>query len=408
MLNNINKKIASVFIGIKKNLLSINSSMCLFIFLNILFLTLLFLLNKATPYLVDDFFYMKKYGTDLRNTNIFDVLFSTYNSYYGINGRILPNFLNYYFLIYDKLYFNIFNTIIFIILVYIIYMYITRGKIVVNNSIFSTIFSLLFLLLPPDNAGEPYLWHSGSFNYAWTITLVLVWFYPYYIKSILNKNISLPNNFMFLIVYFVLSIMISISHESHVGLLVFMLIISIIYQKYIYKKKIQLWQIIGMIGVLIGATIICTSPANWGRMGAIGYMSRNIIIEVILRVFRLFYFSLTINPIVIPMVFLSYYIYIKKNNINKISDKKNMANLFFIVSFFGSIYQHVLINGYIERAFSITAVMGIIYFLFVIYNYVYDNNKLLVTIISLSIFFSNTLMLIHRIYKMSGFQLFAK
>jgi hypothetical protein len=124
-----------------------------------------FILNALTPLIADD------YGYSLGLYSFFDVVKTTYDRYFDWGGRLLSNFLLYFWLLAGKFYFNIANTIIYCLFIFLVQFHI-MGKAKCNPAMFLAISIFLWFLVPAW--GQNFLWISGSCGYLWTTVFILL------------------------------------------------------------------------------------------------------------------------------------------------------------------------------------------------------------------------------------------
>ncbi|MDK8541705.1 MAG: DUF6056 family protein, partial [Enterococcus faecalis] len=86
----------------------------------------IFLLNQKTGYTSDDYSYHFFYESYLPSkypkeiNNFWDIIHSQYNHYHSWNGRYVAHTIVQFFMQYDKLLFNILNSLAFVALLFII------------------------------------------------------------------------------------------------------------------------------------------------------------------------------------------------------------------------------------------------------------------------------------------------
>ena len=132
-----------------------------------------FVLNHLTHYTSDDYAYRYIFEPHLPSANpekidgIFSIIKSQILHYQLWNGRFVAHSIVQFFMQYNKVIFNLFNSLIFILLGYIIYFIIKKVS-NINNKVetFFFIFTLLWLFTP--EFGKSVLWLSGAGNYLWT------------------------------------------------------------------------------------------------------------------------------------------------------------------------------------------------------------------------------------------------
>lgn len=79
---------------------------------------------------------------------------------------------------YDKMYFNTANAVVFVVFVLLIYYMAMNKK--VSNSFLILEYALLLCAIP--HPMETIVWQTSSANYLWGSTLILAFLLPYYRK----------------------------------------------------------------------------------------------------------------------------------------------------------------------------------------------------------------------------------
>lgn len=150
----------------------------------------MYLLNRFTPLFCDDWHYVFIYGTTTPIQTLGDIFRSQWIHYFeSTNGRFIAHwFVQLFDGILGKGVFNVFNALAFAVFLYAIALVVARDK---NQyyKIISVAFLLVFLLM----AGFKYefLWLSGSFNYLWAGTALLL-FHHLLEKEELSRHAHVP------------------------------------------------------------------------------------------------------------------------------------------------------------------------------------------------------------------------
>jgi hypothetical protein len=111
--------------------------------------------------------------------------------------------------------------------------------------------------------GQVFLWLVGSCNYLWTATLILLFLLPFRLKQ---ENPDYKLSVVFSILFFFLGILAGWSNEGS-GAAVLVLLFAYFIYKIITKRKFTSFEILGLIGFLIGFTLLITAPGNFARAG---------------------------------------------------------------------------------------------------------------------------------------------
>lgn len=219
----------------------------------------IYLLNKPTPWVVDDL--VKSNG--IGDLNQFRGWWNHARGFYlGWGGRVWGELFTLYFLTLPKHIFNYLNTFGYLLFILLIYINII-GKWKWSPSILIFINFSLFMCLPAF--GQDILWISGAGNYMWAslIPLLFLSFWRFY----LNESYRMFNHAAFIIALFLLGIMAGWSNENvSVGILGILVIYMYLYK--IQYLKIPTFAVSGFIGTGIGAVLLWLAPGNFARFAA--------------------------------------------------------------------------------------------------------------------------------------------
>lgn len=237
-----------------KNILELNIK-TYYIIIIIFLGGIIFFLNYFTPLNWDDYSY--KFISEINNENhqlkliknIPDIIYSQYNHYFSTNGRSICHiFVQLFSGIIGKDIFNYFNTVIFISFILLITYYV--NKLCPSNILLS--FSIIFLLFPAFN--ETILWMTGSINYLWTCTGIIIFL------IILQKN-RIQNNKVFTFSLFLVGLIVGWSNEGISLPLTGGLIFYLIFNRF-NDKEVNLFLIIGFF---LGSFICSFAPSTINR-----------------------------------------------------------------------------------------------------------------------------------------------
>ena len=208
-----------------------------------------FILNVLTPLIADDF------GYSLGIRSFSDVAKTTYDMYFNWGGRLLSNFLVYFWLLAGKFYFNMANTIIYCLFVFLVQFHIT-GKAKYNSAMFLAISIFLWFFVPAW--GQNFLWIAGSCGYLWTTVFILLFLIPFRKKQDdINYKLNIPLSILFLFS----GVFAGCSLENGAAA-VLLLLVSYFTVKIINKNKIALFEILGTFGFLAGFFLLVLAPGN--------------------------------------------------------------------------------------------------------------------------------------------------
>ena len=223
------------------------------ILISILFVAVLTYCSMQTFIVNDDLGYSFFYRTNIRITNIIQVIKNQVSDYSIVSPRVFVHFVVQCLLIFGKNVWSFLNPIIILINGLLI------NKIIKiyhkdSSKVFNLLSYLISFLLIISFKWLIY-WISGSVNYVWTSTILFGFIYYYLKKGFSNKYY-----FNFLIILFV-----SILHES---LFIFMtiFIISKIAFDFIKNKKINKNDLLLFIPLIISGSFLFLGPGMKYRM----------------------------------------------------------------------------------------------------------------------------------------------
>lgn len=242
-------------------MLSVKKRFNVYICIILIIIGILFwILNFLTPEHIDDFIYkfcFFKTGNppiDLNNPidSVSEIFVSQYNHYFSFNGRSIVHIIAQLFSSFiGKSIFNIFNSIIFLLFIFLLTKLTSQVKI--SSILFTT--AVVFLLIPSFK--ETFLWMTGSINYLWTLTLIMVFLFLLYHWKTKPFKFDLISPFLF-----VLGIVIGWTHEGISMPIAGALILILFTKNRSYWGSYSLPLIIGFI---IGAGICSLGPATIKR-----------------------------------------------------------------------------------------------------------------------------------------------
>ncbi|WP_439647456.1 DUF3329 domain-containing protein [Brucepastera parasyntrophica] len=217
-------------------------------------------MNVLTPMIADDYLYSFVYNTDERVSSISDIFYSQYRHYMEWGGRSVAHFLAQLFLFLGKSFFNICNTIVYCIFICLVYFHICGTLADMKLWLLSAIHILLWFSVPVW--GQNFLWLTGSCNYLWTTTIILFFLMPFRKKSM---DTSYSIHIILSILFLVLGIITGWCNEN-AGAATLVILTGYSIRKIFKKEKFALFEILGIIGFIIGFYFLLAAPGNYVRM----------------------------------------------------------------------------------------------------------------------------------------------
>ena len=319
------------------------------VFLTILVFAFFYIFNLYTPLYADDYSYSVSFLTKERITSIYDIFISQIAHYKTMNGRSITHFLAQLFLYIGKPTFNIINSCVFIALIYLIYFH-SYGTF--KNIKISWLLLINFILWALTPAfGQSFLWITGSSNYMYGIFIILIFLIPYRISlndNYINQKSNLIVDIIKGMVFLFAGVIAGWTNENTGAALIFIILLVLINNK-ITKKRFSIWMFTGLIGSLIGFGMILFSPGQATRLSESGGFGG--IITLFKRFFFISFNLFTyITPLLILLGFcLILYLFYFKNKI----DFKNLNK--FVIYFLGgivSVYCMIVAPFFPDRVWS--------------------------------------------------------
>ncbi|MCL2441297.1 MAG: DUF6056 family protein [Treponema sp.] len=324
---------------------------------------LFFLFNVYTPLIADDYSYSKGINS------VTDIIESQYEHYFNWGGRSIAHFFAQLLLLIGKPVFNAVNTLIYCAFIFLVYFHIT-GSLKNFKPLLYIIINITFWYITPA-WGQNFLWLTGTCNYLWTTTIILLFLVPFrinYDNNDFKLNALLSGLFLFV------GILAGWSNENSGAAVLFLLLAYFIIKK-INKSKFYLFEILGLIGFLIGFILLIAAPGNYVRLEVIHEINNKSQPFIILLLMRFIdatemFFMYGIF-IIITIIFLALDIYSQKKEsytftffgitCTHLKQKKlHLFSYFYTLAAVAGIYSMILSPSFPRRAFFIVTVFSVI------------------------------------------------
>ena len=215
-------------------------------------MVLMMILNGITPYLADDFTYMQ-------NDGLVDIFYREYQQYMNWGGRSVAHILVRLMLCLPKVVFNIINSGVFVLFTWLIYRHITMDDPTDHPWLYGLIITTVFLVVP--YFGQTILWLTGSCNYLWTSTLILVMLYP------LNRYLH-GHTIKHVWILIPLGLVAGWSNENSGGAAVMLIVLMMIIHYFLVDHHIKPY-VMALIPAALGLIIMIMAPGNYVRAAGI-------------------------------------------------------------------------------------------------------------------------------------------
>ena len=245
---------------------------------------LIFIFNVLTPMMTDDLFYSK---TVSEASSIWELFAQEYTQYMTWTGRSVSHMILRFFLLTDKMVFNVANSIVFVLLTLLIYWNVDHRK-KYDVSVYLLVNLLIWMFGVVFR--QTVLWETGACNYLWGAVIIMsfVTLYRYGLRR--EKEAAQTGGLKHPVLWAALLPVLGVlagwcnENSSGGGLLMVLLCLGF----YLYEKKegfhsIKPWMITGLLGNLAGLAIMVLAPGNAIRAqaqpeeehsGLLGYMAR--------------------------------------------------------------------------------------------------------------------------------------
>ena len=322
----------------------------------------MYILNSKTMLVSDDFPYHFLFAREPNEntkfiTNPLEIFGSMATHWKIWGGIVLVHFLLQFAFMIGTNFFNIVNSIMFVLLGYLIYKHINNTN-EIKLSYLITIYAVIFAFVPQP--ASTVMWKSGSANYLWSSVIILC------MTLILKKHYDkekIKDNNLNMILLFLFGLIVGCSNENTGCALIIVEILFMIAYKIKYKH-IPKWTISAFIGTIMGYIFLVSSPGNYKRTTVmypgVGYSIENLF-DYTLKITRLTYTYL--KELIIAAIISSILLYKEKQTIKDIIKENTMQIILLILALI-SVYSLVISPAYPERCWMfafvyITIVIGI-------------------------------------------------
>lgn len=345
-----------------------NSNKVLFYAYLIVFFILVFILNRLFPLLLDDWSYSQVHDESRPIEGLYDIFVSQYNHYFTWGGRSVVHFIAQALLFLDPWIHDLLNSIILVVFVWLIYKIANKDR-ERSLSLLITI-SILIWVWQPQSALTLF-WMTGSANYLWGTSIIIAFMYPYYSYY---RKLELKDGIAKSIAFLFAGILAGWTNENTaIGLIFFLVGILILLR--IEKKAIPVWMSIGLIGVIIGCTIMLLAPGNMVRYeaesglssGESSILSLSTIGKRLLKMLSAY----RIRIIWLVLIDIAFYFCFKRTALLLDKDRIRRIAFLFLLTAHVAFFPLIALNGFPSRA-----LFGVITFLIISGAILYANINL--------------------------------
>ena len=257
---------------------------------------LIFIFNVLTPMMTDDLFYSR---TVSEASSIGNLFAQEYTQYMTWTGRSVCHMILRFFLLTDKMVFNVANSVVFVLLTLLIYWNVEHKR-----KYDTPVYLLINLLLWMFGVvfRQTVLWETGACNYLWGSAIIMsfVTLYRYGLKresgsgqeaggDVPKQAVGLKHPVLWAVFLPVLGVLAGWCNENSSGGGLLMVLLCLGFYLYEQKKNnagsgqlLKPWMVTGLIGQAVGLAFMVLAPGNAVRAaareeehsGLLGYMAR--------------------------------------------------------------------------------------------------------------------------------------
>ena len=196
-----------------------------------------------------------------------DCFESLWNHYFYHSGRVVNHLPLFFFLWQGKEYFNFFNAFLFVFLIMEICWLSNKGKL--DFSFHPIRICWIFLALWALQLGFPgvFLWSAGACNYLWSSVLLLGFLISYMRRWYGEeyKEAYGTHDLLFGILFFFFGVITGGTNENTICCVI-MVLSFMLWRKWRLGRKIRRWEVMGLVGLLIGYAFLMCAPGNFARL----------------------------------------------------------------------------------------------------------------------------------------------
>ncbi len=217
-------------------------------------LVLQFIMHRLIPFMMDDLWYSTNLATEQPLTGILDVIESQVWHFFNWGGRNITHGLLQMILMGGELFADVCNIFITIALVVLI------CELAGTRGAFSYFLAASLMILLNANVKMSMFWESGSVNYLYSTTWILLFLLAY-------ARQDLPGTTIWIIP---VAVMTGWSNEN-MGPTCLILALLMIWYNRREKKKVHPWMVYGTVLCFVGNLFVILAPGNFVRKNAIEY-----------------------------------------------------------------------------------------------------------------------------------------
>ena len=187
-----------------------------------------------------------------------DIIQSQISHYFTWGGRVLSHTIIQFFLWIGKPYFNIANTVVFILLILVI---INLANTWLKISRFALVWIFVCLHLVSAWSVNTMFWLTGSCNYMWMAFFQLFFLTPY-VKALRSREAG--DSALNVVIMVVLGLLAGWSNE--VGALVTIFLTTLMIFMCRRRGIFRPWMVVGLVVLTVSCVFMILAPGNFARL----------------------------------------------------------------------------------------------------------------------------------------------
>lgn len=226
----------------------------------------IYFFNFMTPLCNDDYSYsFTLFFPLVKVESIEQILRGLMNHYMMQGGRMVAHFITQTMLVFGDSFFNIINSIMYLLLIIGILLNSGVQFIGTIKGIIYLILVHILLFIYSPTFSESFLWLDGSANYLWTNVILLWLFLPYY--NLLKHNECIYNKFFWPIGYCFFLIGGMTNENTALAQIIMTVIILVLVNKKGGGEKFPIRYLYSAVLMMMGYIFMIAAPGNYNRAG---------------------------------------------------------------------------------------------------------------------------------------------